>query len=123
MNKIQLNQRVESVCAGDLDDIKPTKQQLKRIESFSEELTEICEMSAESANQLIFFSITRWQNETKLYYKNGLNMSYTERLKHKARIFELDKDCISQLISSPQEIEIVNNFVDKKMYQYLSRLR
>ncbi|MCE7734215.1 MAG: hypothetical protein GPJ54_04995 [Candidatus Heimdallarchaeota archaeon] len=118
-----MNQRVESVCGGNLDDIKPTKEQLKRIESFSEELTEICDMSPKSANQLIFFSITKWQNETKLYYKDGLNMSYTERLKHKAKIFELGKDCISQLISCSEEIERVNKFIDKKMYEYLSRLR
>lgn len=122
MNKIHLNQRVKNMCKGDLDDIKPSKEQFNRIESLSKELTKLCDMSPEAANKLIFFSITKWQNETELNFKDGLNMSYTERVKHRARIFEIGKDCIAQLISSPQEIERVNNYIDQKMYQYLSRL-
>ncbi len=122
MKKIHLNRRVQSICKGDLNDINPSKAQLKRIVSLSQELTELCDMSAEGATHLISYAITKWQNETGLKYKEGLNMSYIERLKHKTRIFEHGKNCLSQLISSPQEFERVNNYIDQKMYQYLSRL-
>ena len=49
-------------------------------------------------------------------------MTYTERLKHKTRMFEIAKDSINQLIFSPKAIEMIGNYIDKKMYEYLSRL-
>lgn len=122
MGKIHLDQRIGSLFEGDLPKIKASKEQMDRIEALSKELTELCDMSPKAANQLIFYSIVKWQNETELNYEEGLIMTYTERLKHKTRMFEIGKDCISQLISSPQEIEKVSNYIDKKMYQYLSRL-
>ena len=79
-------------------------------------------MSIKAANQLIFYSIIKWQNETELSYEEGLIMTYTERLKHKTKLFDIGKDCITQLISCPQEIEKISRYIDKKMDEYLSRL-
>jgi hypothetical protein len=59
-------------------------------------------------------SIIKWQNETELNYEDGLIMTYTERIRHKTRMFEIGKDCIIKLISSPQEIEKVSGYIDKK---------
>ena len=122
MKKIHLDQRVLSVLEGDLDNVKTSEEQLNRIDALSKELTQLCDLSDKSARQLIFYSIIKWQNETELNYEDGLIMTYTERLKHKSRMFEIGKDCVAQLISSPQEIEKINKYVDKKMYDYLSRL-
>jgi len=117
-----LDRRVLTAFEGKQSQIKASKDQIQRIESLSKELTELCDMSSEAANQLIFHSIIKWQNETELNYEEGLIMTYTERLRHKSRMFEIGKDSISQLISSPEEIEKVSRYIDKKMYQYLSGL-
>lgn len=122
MGKIHLDQRMMSAFQCDLSYVNPTEEQLKRIDSLSRELTEICHVSIQAANQLIFYSIIKWQNETELSYEEGLIMTYTERLKHKTRLFEIGKDCIAQLISSPKETEKISRYIDKKMYEYLSRL-
>ena len=122
MGKLHLDERMMSAFQCDLSYVNPTEDQLKRIDSLSRELTELCDVSIHAANQLIFHSIIKWQNETELNYEEGLIMTYTERLRHKTRMFEIGKDCISQLISSPKEIEKINKYVDKKMYEYLSRL-
>ena len=122
MNKIHLDQRVLIAFEGDLKHIKSSEEQLKRIDALSKELTEVCDLSPKAARQLIFYSIIKWQNETELNFEDGLIMTYTERLKHKTRMFEIGKDCVAQLISSPQDIEKITKYIDKKMYEYLSRL-
>ena len=122
MNKILLDQRVLSVFKGDLNLKRASEGQLKRIDVLSEELTQICDLSPKSARQLIFYSIIKWQNETDLNFEDGLIMTYTERLKHKIRMFEIGKDCVAQFISSSQDIDKISKYIDKKMYDYLARL-
>ena len=100
MNKIHLDPRVLIAFEGDLNHIKASKEQLKRIDSLSKELTELCDLSPKAARQLIFYSIIKWQNETELNFEDGLIMTYTERLKHKTRMFEIGKNCITQLFNA-----------------------
>ncbi|OLS22740.1 MAG: hypothetical protein HeimC2_28880 [Candidatus Heimdallarchaeota archaeon LC_2] len=122
MNKISLDQRVLSLFEGGFKRIKASEEQMNRIDTLSKELTDLCDLSREAASQLIFYSIIKWQNETDLNFEDGLIMTYTERLKHKTRMFEIGKDCVAQLISSPLEIAKINKYIDKKMYEYLSQL-